>query len=96
MNTIPQLIQTWTRTAGAALVMTLLLCAAPSLNAADKAGDAAYEAAAGLFNLAWKQASESYKSTLPNTHAIRWSPMATLGWACVTSTLRNMPVPPRS
>ena len=62
MNTIPQLIQTWTRTAGAALVMTLLRCAAPSLNAADKAGDAAYEAAAGLFNLGlWKQASESYK-----------------------------------
>ena len=62
MNTIPQLIQTWTRTAGAALVMTLLLCAAPSLNAADKAGDAAYEAAAGLFNLGlWRQASESYK-----------------------------------
>ena len=62
MNTIPQLIQTWTRTAGAALVMTLLLCAAPSLTAADKAGDAAYEAAAGLFNLGlWKQASESYK-----------------------------------
>ena len=30
--------------------------------AADKAGDAAYEAAAGLFNLGlWKQASESYK-----------------------------------
>ena len=62
MNTIPQLFQTWTRTASVALVMTLLLGAAPSLNAADKAGDAAYEAAAGLFNLGlWRQASESYK-----------------------------------
>ncbi len=38
------------------------MAAAPALNAADKAGDAAYEAAAGLFNLGlWKQASESYK-----------------------------------
>ena len=62
MKTIPQRIQTWTRTAGAALMMTLLLCAAPSVKAADKVGDAAYEAAAGLFNLGlWKQASESYK-----------------------------------
>ena len=50
------------------LMMTLFLCATPSLKAADKAGDAAYEAAAGLFNLGlWKQASESYKNTLPNT-----------------------------
>ena len=62
MKTIPRRIQTWTRTASAALMMTLLLCAAPSVKAADKVGDAAYEAAAGLFNLGlWKQASESYK-----------------------------------
>ena len=49
-----------------ALVLTLI--SIPFLSSADDArGDAAYEAAAGLFNLGlWKQASESYKEYFDN------------------------------
>ncbi len=47
---------------GIAAFMFAVLLAPFSSIAEDKAGDAAYEAAAGLFNLGlWKQASESYK-----------------------------------